>query len=279
MGPSDPSPASLYTTSAPYAEISALRSALTLLGITSFTRNPLAAATIAYAMPVLPEVESMIVLSGVSAPRRSPSSIMNRAARSFTEAPGLKHSAFAYTSMRGNCFSNIRTRSSGVLPISCVIPSIPVRWAIFKRIESLSAREVDQYGPADHEYRRDRVADQRAPIHAPAFQSEDVQHRLADQVAGAEQRENRGFRHDSEEHDGGGNQHLEQLQSRVGSHQVSVGQRLREVGDDVAGVLDPDRQPHRPRGNTQLGSLVRRPRAVRGDLRGGGRGIDTCAAC
>jgi len=66
-----------------------------LLGITSFTRYPLAAATIAYAIPVLPEVESMIVLSRVNAPVRSPSSIMNSAARSFTEPPGLNHSAFA----------------------------------------------------------------------------------------------------------------------------------------------------------------------------------------
>jgi len=38
MAPSEPSPASLYTMSAPYAVTSALRSALTLPGMTSLTR-------------------------------------------------------------------------------------------------------------------------------------------------------------------------------------------------------------------------------------------------
>jgi len=55
----------------------------------------LAAPTIAYAMPVLPDVESMMVFARVSAPRLSPSSIIESAARSFTDPPGLNHSALA----------------------------------------------------------------------------------------------------------------------------------------------------------------------------------------
>ena len=42
IAPSDPSPASLYTIWAPYAVTRDLRSALTLPGITSCTRYPLA---------------------------------------------------------------------------------------------------------------------------------------------------------------------------------------------------------------------------------------------
>jgi len=38
IAPSEPSPGSLKTISAPYARTSALRSALTFFGITSFTR-------------------------------------------------------------------------------------------------------------------------------------------------------------------------------------------------------------------------------------------------
>src|SRR5437667_258378 len=47
----------------------------------------------ASAMPVLPEVESRMVFPGTSRPRASPSSIILRAGRSFTEPPGLKPSS------------------------------------------------------------------------------------------------------------------------------------------------------------------------------------------
>ena len=46
-------------------------------------------------MPVLPEVESRITFSTVSSPVRSASSIIRSAGRSFTDPPGLNHSAFA----------------------------------------------------------------------------------------------------------------------------------------------------------------------------------------
>src|SRR6202171_3813836 len=116
-------------------------------------------------MPVLPEVESMIVFSCVSAPRRSPSSIIHSAARSLTEPPGLNHSAFAYTSTLGNSLSNMRMRKSGVFPISLVISAARVVCAIFKRIESRSAGEVDQDGPANDVEACEGVGDDRAPVH------------------------------------------------------------------------------------------------------------------
>src|ERR1700704_2217345 len=108
----------------------------------------------------------MIVFLCVSAPRRSPSSIIERAARSLTEPPGLNHSAFAYTSTRGNSFSKIRTRRSGVLPISRVMPAGTTLCAILKRIESRSAGEVDQDDPKQDVHGSEAVADERPPVNA-----------------------------------------------------------------------------------------------------------------
>src|ERR1035437_6839600 len=71
----------------------------------------------AYAMPVLPEVASSRTLSGVRRPERSPSRIMLRPARSFTEPPGLKNSALAWISTPGNWESSFFSRMRGVLPI------------------------------------------------------------------------------------------------------------------------------------------------------------------
>ena len=45
-------------------------------------------------MPVLPLVASRMRMPGLSSPRDSPSSIMLRAMRSFTEPPGLALSSF-----------------------------------------------------------------------------------------------------------------------------------------------------------------------------------------
>jgi len=58
-------------------------------------RRPKAAPIIAYAMPVLPDVESRITLSGVSCPVSKAVMIIHRPARSLTEPPGLNHSALA----------------------------------------------------------------------------------------------------------------------------------------------------------------------------------------
>src|SRR5262249_11672453 len=71
----------------------------------------------ASAMPVLPDVESMIVLPGRSLPLRSPSRTIHTAGRSFTEPPGLKPSSLATMRTRGDtpvCSRRIST--SGVLP-------------------------------------------------------------------------------------------------------------------------------------------------------------------
>src|SRR5439155_1022610 len=73
----------------------------------------------ASAMPVLPEVESRMVFPGTSRPRASPSSIILRAGRSFTEPPGLKPSSLPRTRTPGATPSRTRRIStSGVLPIS-----------------------------------------------------------------------------------------------------------------------------------------------------------------
>src|SRR5262249_11558228 len=69
-------------------------------------------------MPVLPDVESRIVLPATSAPDAMPSSIIFFAGRSLTEPPGLKPSSFA--SMRTPSASPSRTRrisTIGVFPM------------------------------------------------------------------------------------------------------------------------------------------------------------------
>src|ERR1700686_2337315 len=173
-------------------------------------------------MPVLPEVESMIVFPCTSEPRRSPSSIIHSAARSLTDPPGLNHSAFAYTSTRGKSLSKMRTRSSGVLPISRVMPAETVPWVTCKRIERSSVRgEVDQDQPADHVEGGKRVTDQRAPVDAAAFEGQDVEDRLADQVAAAEQGDRRRAVQDPVEQDGGRGQHLAELPGRVDGRYVA----------------------------------------------------------
>ena len=68
-------------------------------------------------MPVLPEVASRIVRSGVSRPVASPSRIIRAAARSLTDPPGFCHSALAYSSTPGVSRSNWCSRTSGVRPI------------------------------------------------------------------------------------------------------------------------------------------------------------------
>src|SRR5919198_34338 len=73
----------------------------------------------ASAMPVLPEVESRMVFPGTSRPRASPSSIILRAGRSFTEPPGLKPSSLPRMRTPGATPSRTRRIStSGVLPTS-----------------------------------------------------------------------------------------------------------------------------------------------------------------
>src|SRR4029453_9172508 len=80
-------------------------------------RYPRTAQTIARPIPVLPLVGSTTVAPGLSTPRRSASSIMATAMRSFTLPPGLSDSSLPSTVAppgRGMWFS----RTSGVAPIS-----------------------------------------------------------------------------------------------------------------------------------------------------------------
>ncbi len=75
-------------------------------------------------MPVLPAVPSTTVPPGLSAPRRSASSTMPRAARSLTEPPGFMNSALPKIS-QPVCSLICRSRISGVCPTastkSCTI--------------------------------------------------------------------------------------------------------------------------------------------------------------
>jgi hypothetical protein len=70
-----------------------LRSTETFSGTHKVTGNFSAAPSMAYAMPVLPLVESSRIFPGPSFPARQASLTMLAAARSFTDPPGLYHSA------------------------------------------------------------------------------------------------------------------------------------------------------------------------------------------
>src|SRR5579885_304817 len=76
----------------------------------------------ASAMPVLPEVESMITLPGRSSPRSSPTSTILRTARSLTEPPGLNVSSLAKMRTPGRRIPAVMRRisSSGVSPIRSI---------------------------------------------------------------------------------------------------------------------------------------------------------------
>src|SRR5438477_7599832 len=84
-------------------------------GITTMQPYPLAAASIARATPVLPDVGSTIVPPGRSRPRRSASRIIARAMRSFTLPPGLNHSSLA--KIRAAPRAKRASSTSGVAPM------------------------------------------------------------------------------------------------------------------------------------------------------------------
>ncbi len=69
-------------------------------------------------MPVLPDVGSMIVPSGLSSPLASAASIIDSAMRSLIDPPGFARSDLVQTSAVGAISRNSRlTRICGVLPI------------------------------------------------------------------------------------------------------------------------------------------------------------------
>ena len=96
MDPFVPLSPSLNTISAPNSRSRPIRSWLALSGITTVSLYPLRAATIASAIPVLPDVGSRIVLSGVRSPDASATSIIFLAIRSLVEPVGLLPSSLAH---------------------------------------------------------------------------------------------------------------------------------------------------------------------------------------
>ncbi len=107
MAPFIPFAPSVSTSSAPYASSRLRRSALMVSGRVRMVRYPLAAATLASPMPVLPLVGSMMVAPGLSSPFRSASSTMDSATRSFTLPAGFKYSSFAKITASSMPFSLI----------------------------------------------------------------------------------------------------------------------------------------------------------------------------
>ena len=73
---------------------------LMVSGIVKISFNPLAAATNASAMPVLPLVGSMMTVSGLILPALKPASISATPMRSLTLESGLKNSSLSSTSAR-----------------------------------------------------------------------------------------------------------------------------------------------------------------------------------
>ena len=80
-------------------------------------RYPLTAATMARPAPVFPAVASMIVPPGRNTPRRSASSIMRSATRSFTLPPGLRNSTLA-SNVTGAPSVTLDSRINGVRPMT-----------------------------------------------------------------------------------------------------------------------------------------------------------------
>src|ERR1700734_1744061 len=74
-------------------------------------------------MPVLPAVPSTTVPFGLSTPRRSASSTIHLAARSFTDPPGFMNSALPRISQPVSSLKDL-SRMSGVPPTAPVKPSV-----------------------------------------------------------------------------------------------------------------------------------------------------------
>src|SRR6266702_5864292 len=109
-------------TSAPRARSRRAFSWDILSGIVKMQRYPLTAAAIARPTPVFPDVASTIKPPGLSFPSRSAASIIASPIRSFTDPPGLKNSALAYTRVRIPCVTRF-SRTSGVQPmVSRILP-------------------------------------------------------------------------------------------------------------------------------------------------------------
>ena len=87
-------------------------------GMTRTHLYPREADIMAMAMPVFPEVGSMMVPPCLRSPLASASLIMERTARSFMDPPGFFPSIFTYISLPAGAILLSLTR--GVLPIASV---------------------------------------------------------------------------------------------------------------------------------------------------------------
>ena len=85
---------SVSTSSAPKARMRLRRSTDMVSGMTMMMRLPRTAAMAESPMPVLPEVGSMMTVSSSRTPASTAASIIDWAARSFTEPVGLNDSTF-----------------------------------------------------------------------------------------------------------------------------------------------------------------------------------------
>ena len=103
-------------TSAPSARSRRAFSCDILSGIVKMQRYPFTAAASARPTPVFPDVASTINPPGLRRPSRSAASIIAKPMRSFTDPPGLKNSALAYTGVRIPR-ATLLIRISGVQPI------------------------------------------------------------------------------------------------------------------------------------------------------------------
>lgn len=116
MAPLDPSAAGETTISAPKALSSLTRSTETFSGTTAVKGYPFTLAIMASPAAVLPEEDSKMRWPGCRLPSFSASSIIERAALSFTEPAGLRPSSLTSIRTRGLGLSSL-TSTRGVLPI------------------------------------------------------------------------------------------------------------------------------------------------------------------
>src|SRR3989339_1148320 len=112
------SAAGVRISSAPRARISFFLSSLIFSGMTMMTLYPLSLPTMAIPIPVLPEVGSTIMESGLRWPSRSAPSSMARATRSLMLPPGFRNSALAKTLSPFNLMRGVLPIRSSMLSVS-----------------------------------------------------------------------------------------------------------------------------------------------------------------
>ncbi len=136
---------SVRTTRAPRIFRILRRSTVIVSGIVRTSLRPLAAATKASAIPVLPLVGSIRIVSLLMRPLFRASSIIAKPMRSFTLESGLKNSSLSRISAWAPCAAAVRfRRTSGVLPIvsvmSLYILAMVLYWFVFGYFKSHSLR-------------------------------------------------------------------------------------------------------------------------------------------